>query len=159
MPERFFDLPKIEQKAILAAAEERLGFPDYIIEKDFWVCWILEQLFMLPLKMAFKGGTSLSKVYRLIHRFSEDVDITIDYRNVIDAIDLRKISRSKLKRLEKDLKEHLKDIVEKKIVPHLTERIESAVLTGIELDFSEDGESLRFYYPTVDKRNLGYLRT
>ena len=52
-----------------------------IIEKDFWVCWSLKQLFGLPTfgnHMIFKGGTSLSKVYNAIFRFSEDVDISLD---------------------------------------------------------------------------------
>ena len=46
------------------------------IEKDFWVCWILKQIFMSPLKdiVIFKGGTSLSKIFKLIHHFSEDID-------------------------------------------------------------------------------------
>lgn len=158
MPESFFDLPKVEQKAILAVAEDRLGFPDHIIEKDLWVCWILEQLFMLPLKMAFKGGTSLSKVYRLIHRFSEDVDITIDYKNVLGEIDLQKISRSKLKQLEKDLKKHLKDITENQVLSHLNKQLKSNSFMGVEVVLSEDGEKLKFYYPTLEKRNLGYLR-
>ena len=75
----FFDLLLEEQLAFIRMAGDRFDLPDNIIEKDFWVCWLLEKLFELPLKMAFKGGTSLSKVFNLIKRFSEDVDITIDY--------------------------------------------------------------------------------
>lgn len=52
---------------------------DIVIEKDLWVCWLLEQLFTLPVQMVFKGATSLSKVFNIIKRFSEDCDITIDY--------------------------------------------------------------------------------
>jgi hypothetical protein len=51
-----------------------------IVEKDFWVCWTLRQIFTadwLPGPL-FKGGTSLSKVYGIIARFSEDVDIVLD---------------------------------------------------------------------------------
>jgi len=152
MPERFLDLPLEEQKLLLSAAEERLGFPDYIVEKDFWVCWILEQLFELPLQMVFKGGTSLSKAYQLIHRFSEDVDITIDYRNVLGETDLLKLSRTKQKQLGKDLKENLKNIVKNIIFPHL----ESTLPRGSEINVSDDGEKLYFYYPTLKKQI--YLR-
>lgn len=158
MSENFFNLPMEEQKDILDNAEDRIGFPNYIIEKDLWVCWILEQLFMLPLKMAFKGGTSLSKAYRLINRFSEDVDITIDYKNILGEIDFQKMGRSKLKQLEKDLKFHLKDIVETKVLSHLNERVESAQFKRTEMVVSEDGQELRFYYPTLENKNLGYLR-
>ena len=57
-----------------------MGLPPHVIEKDFWVCWTLKRLFSLEsLKenLLFKGGTSLSKAYRLIRRFSEDIDISI----------------------------------------------------------------------------------
>ena len=52
-----------------------------IVEKDFWVCWTLKELFRLPTiggHLIFKGGTSLSKVFKIIERFSEDIDISID---------------------------------------------------------------------------------
>src|SRR6056297_864550 len=52
-----------------------------IVEKDFWVCWTVKRLFSLPLlhdHLVFKGGTTLSKVYNVIQRFSEDIDLTID---------------------------------------------------------------------------------
>jgi hypothetical protein len=51
-----------------------------IVEKDFWVCWTLRELFSLPEigeHLLFKGGTSLSKVWRIIERFSEDIDISL----------------------------------------------------------------------------------
>jgi len=54
-----------------------------IVEKDFWVCWILKHLFAKPAlkgQMVFKGGTSLSKVFGLIERFSEDIDLILDWR-------------------------------------------------------------------------------
>src|SRR6266480_7387517 len=52
-----------------------------IVEKDFWVCWTLKELFGLPAigeHLIFKGGTSLSKVFKVIERFSEDIDVSID---------------------------------------------------------------------------------
>jgi hypothetical protein len=52
-----------------------------IVEKDFWVCWTLKELFRLPEigeHLIFKGGTSLSKVFKVIERFSEDIDVSID---------------------------------------------------------------------------------
>ncbi len=54
-----------------------------VIQKRIWICWVLQVMFSIPgaHPMAFKGGTSLSKVYNIIDRFSEDVDITIDYRH------------------------------------------------------------------------------
>src|SRR5579871_2638880 len=56
------------------------GLSPLVIEKDFWVCWTLKQMFALPSlgpNLIFKGGTSLSKVFRLIERFSEDIDLSL----------------------------------------------------------------------------------
>jgi len=56
------------------------GMHPAMVEKDFWVCWTLSKLFSAPLlkrHLIFKGGTTLSKVYDAIKRFSEDIDITI----------------------------------------------------------------------------------
>lgn len=76
MSESYFNLPFEVQKSILQTAADQLNISDAAVEKDIWVCWILKQIFSLPVSMAFKGGTSLSKAYKLINRFSEDVDIT-----------------------------------------------------------------------------------
>lgn len=53
------------------------------IEKDFWICWILKQLFSSRLKdlVIFKGGTSLAKIFRLIYRFSEDIDLILNWKD------------------------------------------------------------------------------
>src|SRR3972149_1414801 len=71
-----------EEKALaFKEAEARLDIPARIVEKDFWVCWTLRELFALPghgPHLTFKGGTSLSKGWKLIERFSEDIDVVID---------------------------------------------------------------------------------
>lgn len=63
----------------------KTGLLEPIVEKDYWVVWVLELLFSGPYAnlLTFKGGTSLSKAYKVINRFSEDVDLTID-RGLID---------------------------------------------------------------------------
>ncbi|MCY4148208.1 MAG: nucleotidyl transferase AbiEii/AbiGii toxin family protein [Gammaproteobacteria bacterium] len=60
-----------------------------VVEKDFWVAWILNRLFEKPdlaQLLMFKGGTSLSKVYNLIERFSEDIDLVLNW-NVLNGED------------------------------------------------------------------------
>ena len=79
--DHFALLPAAERATVFreAAARLRVGSAT-IIEKDFWVCWTLQKIFSnaaLPGPL-FKGGTSLSKVYKVIERFSEDVDIVLD---------------------------------------------------------------------------------
>lgn len=78
---RIHHLSVEDRRVFFAEAENKLGIVFPIIEKDFWVVWTLERLFSLEeLKshLTFKGGTSLSKVYGLIERFSEDIDVSIE---------------------------------------------------------------------------------
>lgn len=70
-----------ERELFFYTAADIQNMPFEIIEKDFWVVWILRKLFSLETvrsHLTFKGGTSLSKVYRLIDRFSEDIDLSIE---------------------------------------------------------------------------------
>src|SRR6266550_9638879 len=74
-------LPVIDRMDLFSATARRRGWTAEIIEKDFWVCWTLKRLFTLPdppAGLLFKGGTSLSKVFGVIERFSEDVDLSFD---------------------------------------------------------------------------------
>ena len=76
----YFALARDEQRGYceVAAAQIKLDAPS--VEKDFWVCWILRETFRLPKTgshLTFKGGTSLSKGWKLIQRFSEDIDVVI----------------------------------------------------------------------------------
>ncbi|MFN7883459.1 MAG: nucleotidyl transferase AbiEii/AbiGii toxin family protein, partial [bacterium] len=67
------------QKALIAQVSSKLNLPAQAIEKDLWVTIVLEALFSLPMSehFVFKGGTSLSKGWNLITRFSEDIDISL----------------------------------------------------------------------------------
>jgi predicted nucleotidyltransferase component of viral defense system len=70
-----------DRRDIFQTTANRLGTAIQNVEKDFWVCWTLDALFNgLPKdgpRLLFKGGTSLSKAFGLIPRFSEDIDITV----------------------------------------------------------------------------------
>ena len=91
-----------DRRDLFIGAGNRLGTAEQNIEKDFWVCWTLDALFNgLPAggpRLLFKGGTSLSKGYGLIERFSEDIDITV-FREDIDqpatVEELEALSRKK----------------------------------------------------------------
>ena len=76
----FTKLKKEEQLTILANVAEDKGIVDNAVEKDYWVSMVLRAIFSLPYAAAFvfKGGTSLSKGWGLIERFSEDIDLAID---------------------------------------------------------------------------------
>jgi len=70
-----------ERDELFSDAAQRLGFAPVIVEKDFWACWVLRQLFEWPEladHLIFKGGTSLSKIWNAIRRFSEDLDVSVE---------------------------------------------------------------------------------
>ena len=71
-----------ERRHALRAAQAECPHPAFVLEKDIWVVATLGVLFDAPFghQLVFKGGTSLSKVWRAIRRFSEDIDITYDIR-------------------------------------------------------------------------------
>ena len=84
--EDLLKLLKQDRLDIFTEAQSRLGVNSIVLEKDCWVCWTLETLFNnkeLSDNMIFKGGTSFSKSYQLIDRFSEDCDLTIN-RAILD---------------------------------------------------------------------------
>ncbi|AJC83319.1 hypothetical protein IE4803_PD00115 (plasmid) [Rhizobium etli bv. phaseoli str. IE4803] len=82
MADQFLTLSKDDRREALAVAADRTGRPIHLLEKDVWVVWTLQMLFSSKLgeHLVFKGGTSLSKAYGVIKRFSEDVDLTYDIR-------------------------------------------------------------------------------
>src|SRR5437667_10368274 len=76
----FARLPIADRAAVIGDAATRLSVLPDIVEKDFWVTWLLERLFessALGPALVFKGGTSLAKVFGVIQRFSEDIDLSI----------------------------------------------------------------------------------
>lgn len=76
----YFQLSKEQQQMALTQAANKTGLPVQAVEKDLWVTVVLQIVFTLPVAnhLVFKGGTSLSKVWKVIHRFSEDIDLAID---------------------------------------------------------------------------------
>ena len=76
----FFSLPGTQQRMVLEQAAIRHNLAKQAVEKDLWITAIIQIIFTLPCadSLVFKGGTSLSKVWGLINRFSEDIDLAID---------------------------------------------------------------------------------
>jgi hypothetical protein len=84
MADVFLRLSAKDRRDALGIAADRSGRPAHLLEKDVWVVWALAALYGSPLgeHLVFKGGTSLSKAYKVIRRFSEDVDLTYDIRAI-----------------------------------------------------------------------------
>ncbi|MFT7774036.1 nucleotidyl transferase AbiEii/AbiGii toxin family protein [Roseateles sp.] len=85
MAESYFSLSDTDRAEVLEVGRERTGRPAHLLEKDIWVVWTLGTLFGSPVStdLTFKGGASLSKAYRIIDRFSEDLDLTYEIRKLI----------------------------------------------------------------------------
>lgn len=75
----FLGLPEEERRLYIEEAAGRMNVSPVMLEKDFWVCWLLGVLFTseFAASLVFKGGTSLSKVFGVIARFSEDIDLSV----------------------------------------------------------------------------------
>jgi len=149
-----------DKQAYFELAADRKGLSKQIIEKDFWVCWTLKHLFSLPEVneyLIFKGGTSLSKAYNLIERFSEDIDISVDkqFFGFVGVKDPMNASSSKKQQaIIKDLSYACRAFVQEELKSLLIEKfsdiLDSAQATwNIEPDpLDKDGQTLLFNYPT-----------
>ncbi len=128
-----------------------------LIEKDFWVCWLLRRLFLLDHKvpMIFKGGTSLSKAYRVIRRFSEDIDLSLDRASL--GFDENRwnenISNKASKRLLDELREACRVYVCEQLLDSLRSDIQGVLGVSTDeaewsLEVREEGTAdLLFRYP------------
>lgn len=106
--DRVARLPAAERSALFSETAAGLGTTPAVIEKDFWVTWVLDRLFGNPelaRLLMFKGGTSLSKAYQLIERFSEDIDLILDWRVLSGEDPLAPRSRSSQERLNETINE------------------------------------------------------
>ena len=154
MPEPFLHLTAEEQSQIYRAPAPRLARSPVVLEKDVWVCWALQTLFALPDRppMAFKGGASLSKVFGAIARFSEDLDITLDYRGLGSSFDPFSdgVSRSRLRKFSEELKSFVRGHVRGVVEPHFRRTAAAEFdADALRLAVGDDGERLRLSYPTV----------
>lgn len=125
----FLSFSEERRRIVCEEAQDKLGLPPATIEKDFWVCWTLQKLFTLPKwgdRLTFKGGTSLSKGWDLIKRFSEDIDIVID-RDPLgfggDNAPDRAPSKNQTRKRLDGLKEASQQCVNEMLLPLLGESI------------------------------------
>ncbi|MDD9900916.1 MAG: nucleotidyl transferase AbiEii/AbiGii toxin family protein [Alphaproteobacteria bacterium] len=128
-----------------------------IIEKDFWVVWLLELLFSGPYtdQLTFKGGTSLSKAYKVIDRFSEDVDLTID-RGLIDlnpekSLEAPDLGRAQRTKRSKAFDSSVTEFIRDEFTPWLETAIEEKLTGG------EGGTAPALLFDESDPLNLSFV--
>ncbi len=147
----FLALEASRRRLLCEEAGNALGLATASIEKDFWVCWTLRELFGLPRwgeQLAFKGGTSLSKGWKLIERFSEDVDVVIsrEFLGFAGAT----LSNNRQKKLVKTCSAR----IHQELMPALAARISAQIpksekwsLVPASKQEDSDQQTLLFNYP------------
>lgn len=161
----YLALTSRERVELLDAVSRQRGLAPAILEKDYWVCQTLAALFSLPSlgdHLVFKGGTSLSKVYRLIDRFSEDVDVSF-HREFLgfgeDNAPEAAAGKEQGRRLEA-LQEACKTRIRETLLPAL--RNEMARRLGTESGWSmeidaRDPQTILFHFPQAGAQGLSYI--
>jgi hypothetical protein len=163
-----------ERRDLFLTTANRLGTAEQNTEKDFWVCWTLDALFNDLAaggpRLLFKGGTSLSKGYGLIERFSEDIDITVfreDIGQPARVEELEGLSGKKrtarLDAIRAACQEYIRAPLREQMEAILRRALDAARLPAdcgrVELDADDpDGQSLLVWYPTVTAAGNDYIR-
>ncbi|MDQ2947212.1 MAG: nucleotidyl transferase AbiEii/AbiGii toxin family protein [Acidobacteriota bacterium] len=164
---RIAQLTRGERADIFAETADRKRIADAIVEKDFWVCWLLQQIFSIDVfanRLLFKGGTSLSKIFHAINRFSEDVDLAVDYAALgfIGDRDPRQqdISNTKRNHILAEMMVECQRYIGGEFLHSLKLRCDDILGKGggWSLDVSgQDPNVVRFIYPTGSMGNLPYV--
>ena len=154
-----------DRRDLFLATAARLGTTVQNAEKDFWVCWTLDALFnsLAPggPRLLFKGGTSLSKAYGLIERFSEDIDITVfrdDIETPASIEDLEAMSRKQRERRLEDIRKACQAFIGGTLKTQLETLAAKLPVAAGQLrvtvdDDDGDGQSLLLQYPAVSERD------
>jgi predicted nucleotidyltransferase component of viral defense system len=151
---------KEDRQALFGETGAALGVANTIAEKDFWVCWTLKRLFELQNEdvptLVFKGGTSLSKAFGAIRRFSEDIDLSIDRADLgytgdrdPENPDLsRKAADKLIDALKVDVETYLRDKLRPALLKSFTAQLGEPGAAGWSLEIdSTDPQNLIFHYP------------
>ncbi|GBQ64634.1 hypothetical protein AA103196_0925 [Ameyamaea chiangmaiensis NBRC 103196] len=160
MADVFHALSASDRSDVLGIAADKSGRPAHLLEKDAWVVWALSALYGSALgeHLVFKGGTSLSKAYGVIRRFSEDVDLTYDIRAIAPDLvgengEALPRSRSEEKRWSSEVRKRLPEWVAGKVHPTIAEALARENLAAA---IRADGEKLFIDYEAT-ATGTGYV--
>lgn len=148
-------LPKEERLILFRNTAANCGLSEGIVEKDFWVCWTLDYLFHQSpwtKHLAFKGGTSLSKSFDLIHRFSEDIDLILDWRLLESAQKDPWAQRSKNQqdKLNKALNAETEVFLRDQFIPRLTNDFKALLADDFKIEIdAHETQTVNFTYPKL----------
>lgn len=161
---KFLTLTKEQRAAVFERVGASVGLPMQAVEKDFWVTVILQAVFSLPVAqhLIFKGGTSLSKAWGLISRFSEDIDLAVN------PMALGAAEGDLTKKQIKKLRKASSLFVSEQLTPMLCAKInEMGMSAFLNIEAQPNGEGDNTYpeprqiyirYQSVFEKPLTYLR-
>ena len=164
----FATLPAAERRLLFTEAAARLELAPLILEKDFWVGWLLGRLFALPRRQGhfrFKGGTSLSMVFGAVRRFSEDIDLAIlpaalgfdeAYFNDAPSINQRRKRMAQLAAASEAYVQALQPELDAYVAGILGPRTAPGWFT-YEIDAAAATPNLLFHYPSVTADEFAYV--
>lgn len=164
MAEAFLRLSQDDQREVLEIVREKTQRPTLLLEKDVWVVWTLGALFdsALATDLTFKGGTSLSKAYQVIDRFSEDLDLTCDIRKLIPDLmggdSSLPSSRSQASKWTRAVRERLPAWIATNVRPVIEAALARDQLQAQLEVGGEENDKLLLHYPAL-KSGSGYVRT
>jgi hypothetical protein len=147
--DRVARLSAAQRQELFTESAARLGMTPAVVEKDFWVTWVLDRLFAVPdlaRLLMFKGGTSLSKAYGLIERFSEDIDLILDWRVLSGEDLLAKRSRSQQTKLNDEINRLAQDYIAGDLLGHVKAALGDVCQCGIGED---DPHVIEVHYPAA----------
>lgn len=147
--DKIANLPMNQRAELFQETGARRNISLAIVEKDFWVCWVLSKIFKDPYlskKLLFKGGTSLSKVFNLIERFSEDIDLILDWREVTSEDPMENRSKSKQAQFNKKIQLDTHEYLYKKFIPKIQSILGDKVVVTIE---KSDPNVISILYPSA----------
>ncbi|MCP4336038.1 MAG: nucleotidyl transferase AbiEii/AbiGii toxin family protein [Gammaproteobacteria bacterium] len=165
----FIVMPEERRRLVCTEAGAQLNLFEIAVEKDFWVCWTLRKLFELPewgACLTFKGGTSLSKCWNLIERFSEDIDIVIDRGalgfdgdNAPENAPSKKQTEKRLKALRAACQRCVSDSIYPALIDVISSDMPETLEWTLEPDPDDpDEQTLLLFYPTAFPERAAYLR-
>lgn len=145
------------RRDLFSEAAARLGIRPTVIEKDFWVCLVLKSLFTdstFKDHLVFKGGTSLSKVYRLIQRFSEDIDLVLDWKLLgfgegLKDPNQRFSSKTQQDKFNKEVTRLAGVLIEEKLCPELDALVQRAAIGLAASVDKDDPQVVNIQYPAA----------
>ena len=160
---KFAQMSKEDRDFVFSKTALEKGITKEIVEKDFWVCLMLDYLFTkskFKNLLTFKGGTSLSKGFDIINRFSEDIDLILDWTSLgvgfLEPWEQR--SNTKQDEFNKNLNLKAEDFIKCELLEDIKQNLTKLLNTEINVVVDDkESQVINFHYPKVYNLEMEYF--